>query len=74
MSGIDLHTHTVASDGTYTPAELVSEAVRRGVRVLAVTDELDETPLVPAASAVGDLHPEGQGPRTPVGATPEASS
>jgi predicted metal-dependent phosphoesterase TrpH len=38
VSGIDLHTHTVASDGTYTPAELVSEAVRRGVRVLAVTD------------------------------------
>ena len=43
-------------------------------RILAVTDELDEAPLVPSANAVGDLHPEGQGPRTPVGATPEGSS
>jgi branched-chain amino acid transport system permease protein len=42
-------------------------------RILAVTDELDEAPLVPSASAVGDLHPEGQGPRTPVGATPEGT-
>jgi hypothetical protein len=30
-------------------------------RVLHVADELDEHPLVPAASAVGDLHPDGQG-------------
>ena len=36
--GVDLHTHTVASDGTLRPAELVAEAARRGVRVLAVTD------------------------------------
>jgi predicted metal-dependent phosphoesterase TrpH len=36
--GVDLHTHTVASDGTYRPSELVAEAARRGVRVLAVTD------------------------------------
>jgi branched-chain amino acid transport system permease protein len=49
-------------------------------RVLHVTDELDEKPLVPEASAVGDLHPEGQSGngngtgRTPVGATPEVGS
>src|SRR5574342_39487 len=36
--GVDLHTHTTASDGTYTPRELVAEAAGRGVRVLAVTD------------------------------------
>src|SRR3989338_7265237 len=36
--GVDLHTHTTASDGTYTPRELVAEAASRGVRVLAVTD------------------------------------
>jgi predicted metal-dependent phosphoesterase TrpH len=36
--GVDLHTHTVASDGMLTPRELVAEAARRGVRVLAVTD------------------------------------
>jgi hypothetical protein len=35
---VDLHSHTTASDGTLAPAELVREAVRRGVRVLAVTD------------------------------------
>ena len=37
-SGVDLHSHTTASDGTLTPRELVRAAVRRGVRVLAVTD------------------------------------
>jgi 3',5'-nucleoside bisphosphate phosphatase len=36
--GVDLHTHTTASDGTYAPRDLVAEAASRGVRVLAVTD------------------------------------
>ena len=35
---IDLHTHSTASDGTYSPVELVAEAARRGVRILAITD------------------------------------
>lgn len=35
---IDLHTHTTASDGRCTPAELVARASSAGVRVLAVTD------------------------------------
>jgi predicted metal-dependent phosphoesterase TrpH len=48
VSGVDLHTHTTASDGTYPPEELVREAVRRGVRVLAVTDH-DSIEAVPAA-------------------------
>ena len=34
----DLHTHTTASDGQYTPAELVGLAKRRGLALLAVTD------------------------------------
>src|SRR5207247_8606884 len=34
----DLHTHTTASDGTLTPAELVRAALDAGVEVLAVTD------------------------------------
>lgn len=34
----DLHTHTTASDGQYSPAELVRLAKRRGLSVLAVTD------------------------------------
>ncbi len=56
MSGIDLHTHTTASDGTYAPAELVREAVRRGVRVLAVTDHDSVDAVVPALLTARD-HP-----------------
>lgn len=35
---IDLHSHTTASDGTYSPAQLVEEAGRTGLRILGVTD------------------------------------
>lgn len=35
---IDLHTHTTASDGQDTPAELVNFAVQQGVSILGVTD------------------------------------
>ena len=34
----DLHTHSLRSDGTLTPAELVMRAHRHGVAVLALTD------------------------------------
>jgi predicted metal-dependent phosphoesterase TrpH len=37
-STIDLHTHTLRSDGLLTPAELVSAAFDVGVRTLAITD------------------------------------
>lgn len=35
---IDLHSHTTASDGTFSPAQLVDEARRVGVRTLGITD------------------------------------
>ena len=35
---IDLHSHTNKSDGTFTPAELVAEAVRVGLTALSITD------------------------------------
>ena len=35
---IDLHSHTTASDGTFSPAQLVDEAVRTGVHILGITD------------------------------------
>ena len=35
---IDLHSHTTASDGTYSPAQLVEEAGRTEVRILGITD------------------------------------
>jgi predicted metal-dependent phosphoesterase TrpH len=37
-SPVDLHTHTNASDGLLTPAELVDLASRRGLSVLGITD------------------------------------
>jgi len=45
---VDLHSHTTASDGTFTPRELVREAVRRGVRVLGVTDHDSTDGIAPA--------------------------
>src|SRR6266704_2037313 len=46
--GVDLHTHTTASDGMYAPRDLVIEAASRGVRVLAITDH-DSTEGLPEA-------------------------
>lgn len=48
---IDLHTHTTASDGRCTPAELVSRAAAAGVDVLAVTDHDTVAGCAPAAEA-----------------------
>ncbi len=35
---IDLHSHTTESDGTFTPRELVQEALSRSLEALAITD------------------------------------
>ena len=35
---VDLHTHSTFSDGRYTPAQLVQEAMAKGLTVLAITD------------------------------------
>lgn len=53
---VDLHTHTTASDGSLAPRELVREAVRAGVRVLAVTDH-DSTDGLPEALDEAAQHP-----------------
>ncbi|MBI4300692.1 MAG: PHP domain-containing protein [Chloroflexi bacterium] len=55
--GADLHTHTTASDGRLTPAELVRCAVGRGVKVLAITDH-DSTDGLGEAFAEVARHPE----------------
>jgi hypothetical protein len=52
MPGIDLHTHTDRSDGTFTPAELVHLAAERGLDVVAVTDH-DTTAGLEEAIAAG---------------------
>lgn len=48
-SPFDLHSHSVVSDGTLTPAELVEHAAAQGVRVLALTDHDDLGGLQEAA-------------------------
>src|SRR3972149_9228862 len=35
---IDLHTHSLRSDGAYEPGEVVRRAAARGVRILALSD------------------------------------
>lgn len=50
---IDLHTHSTESDGELAPAEVVAEAVRDGVSVLALTDH-DTLAGIPAARAAAD--------------------
>jgi hypothetical protein len=57
VPGIDLHTHTVFSDGTFTPSELVRLAGERGLEVVAVTDHdttagLEEAALAGAETGV----------------------
>lgn len=50
----DLHSHTTASDGQLSPADLVARAVAMGVDVLAVTDHDTVAGLGAARRAVSD--------------------
>ena len=52
---IDLHTHSIASDGTLTPSELVHAAARAGVRTLALTDHDSVAGIGEALSAADAL-------------------
>jgi 3',5'-nucleoside bisphosphate phosphatase len=49
---IDLHTHSTASDGTDSPAELVGAAARAGLDVLAITDHDTTAGWAAAAAAL----------------------
>jgi predicted metal-dependent phosphoesterase TrpH len=53
--GVDLHSHTTASDGALGPRELVRLAARHRVRVLAVTDH-DSTEGLPEAIDEASRH------------------
>jgi hypothetical protein len=57
-STIDLHTHTLRSDGVLEPAELVRQAVAAGVRLLAITDH-------DTLAGVRDLRRSGSGGALP---------
>lgn len=49
---IDLHTHSSVSDGTDTPAELMSAAAAAGLSVIALTDHDTTAGWAPAAAAL----------------------
>lgn len=55
MPGIDLHTHSTASDGTLSPGELVALAKRSGLAAIALTDH-DTVAGLPRAVAAGQQH------------------
>lgn len=38
MKRIDLHIHTNVSDGAFSPKEVIDEAVRNNVSVIAISD------------------------------------
>ena len=49
---IDLHSHTLCSDGVLSPADLVARAVEKGVNVLAITDHDTVAGLAAAQHAI----------------------
>src|ERR1700676_5548746 len=48
---VDLHCHSTASDGTFSPAEVVALAVRNGLSALALTDHDTVGGIAEAAAA-----------------------
>ena len=48
MKYADLHAHTTESDGTYTPVQLVKEAIVRGLSAIAIVDH-DSVGAIPEA-------------------------
>jgi histidinol phosphatase-like PHP family hydrolase len=51
---IDLHTHSLFSDGVLVPSELVRRAVMKGYEVIAITDHADASNLDFAIPRVAD--------------------
>ncbi len=54
-TGVDLHLHTTASDGRWTPEGLVLRAARTGIGVIAVTDHDTIEAIAPASVAGATL-------------------
>ena len=55
MSRVDLHIHSNASDGRYSPAEIVRTAATAGLTVIALTDHDTIDGLVPAIEAAKEF-------------------
>ncbi|MFP4455833.1 MAG: PHP domain-containing protein, partial [Desulfonatronovibrio sp.] len=58
MSEIDLHTHSTASDGTYTPFELVRLARNINLKAIALTDHDTTGGLNEALKAAREMNME----------------
>ncbi len=52
---IDLHTHSLASDGSLSPSELMAAAAESGLRVIALTDHDETGGCAEAASAAAEI-------------------
>lgn len=49
----DLHLHTIYSDGTYTPEELINKASAKGITTVAITDHDTVEAIEPAIEIAG---------------------
>ena len=55
MSRADLHIHSTASDGRYSPAEIVRMAVSAGLTIIALSDHDTVDGLIPAIEAAREF-------------------
>jgi predicted metal-dependent phosphoesterase TrpH len=55
MSKVDLHIHTTASDGKFSPAEIVLKAQNSGLEYIAITDHDSIDGVVPARETAGNI-------------------
>lgn len=51
VASVDLHIHTIASDGMFTPEEIVQKAVASGLSYIAITDHDSIDGIIPAQEA-----------------------
>ena len=51
MSGVDLHIHTNASDGQFSPADIVQKAAEQGLSIIAIADHDTVDGITPALGA-----------------------
>ena len=53
MSAVDLHIHTTASDGRFSPEDVVRKSAERRLSIIAITDHDTVEGIVPALALAG---------------------